>query len=128
MDFYNQLKTTMHELNIPEEFALRHLNEGFSGGEKKKMEALQLHILKPKYAILDEIDSGLDSEAMKTIATMLKKTIKENNIGVLLISHYNKFLHYLEPDEVIVLKEGKIIKKGNKEIIDQIEQQGFDNL
>ncbi|MDO8628268.1 MAG: Fe-S cluster assembly ATPase SufC [Nanoarchaeota archaeon] len=128
MDFYQQLKTTMQEFNIPEAFALRHLNEGFSGGEKKKMEALQLHILKPKYAILDEPDSGTDVETMKTMATIIKKTIKENTIGVLLISHSNKFLHYLEPDRVIIIKEGSIIKEGDKKLIDEIEKKGYDKL
>ena len=128
MEFYQQLKDKMKDLKMDEQFALRYVNEGFSGGEKKRLEVLQLHVLQPKFAILDEQDSGLDSTAMKTIAGLLKEIIKENNIGVLLISHYQKFLHYLKPDRVLVLKQGKLVKEGNASLIDEIEKKGFDGI
>ena len=113
---------------MDEQFALRYVNEGFSGGEKKRLEVLQLHVLQPKFAILDEQDSGLDTTAMKTVAELLKKIIKENHIGVLLISHYQKFLHYLKPDRVLVMRQGNIAKEGDDSLIDEIEKKGFDGI
>lgn len=126
LNFFNELKEKIREINLDESFATRYLNEGFSGGEKKRMEVLQLHILKPEFAVLDEPDSGLDSESLKNIAGLIRGVIEKNKIGVLLISHYQKFLHYLKPNRVLVMKEGKIIKEGGFEIVDQIEDEGFD--
>ncbi|MDO8628222.1 MAG: ABC transporter ATP-binding protein, partial [Nanoarchaeota archaeon] len=128
LEFYEQLKEQLVKLDMHEDFALRYLNEGFSGGEKKRMEMLQLSILKPKYAILDEIDSGTDVGAMKLIAEQLKQLVKKENIGLILVSHYQKFLHYLKPDRVYIIKEGTIIKEGDATLIDEIEKKGFDNL
>ncbi len=128
MEFYEQLKEKMKDLRMDEQFALRYVNEGFSGGEKKRLEVLQLHVLQPKFAILDEQDSGLDTTAMKTVAELLKKIIKENHIGVLLISHYQKFLHYLKPDRVLVMRQGNIAKEGDDSLIDEIEKKGFDGI
>ncbi|MEK6904045.1 MAG: Fe-S cluster assembly ATPase SufC [Nanoarchaeota archaeon] len=128
LNFFSELKEKMKEIKMDESFATRYLNEGFSGGEKKKMEVLQMHILKPEFAVLDEVDSGTDQQAIKEIANSLNEIIKRDKIGVLLISHYQKFLHYLKPDRVLVMKDGKIIKEGGFNIVDQIEKEGFDGV
>ncbi len=128
MEFYQQLKEKMKDLKMDEQFALRYVNEGFSGGEKKRLEVLQLHVLQPKFAVLDEVDAGIDTQSLKTTADLLKRVVDEDKIGVLLISHYQKFLHYLKPDRVLVLKQGRIVKVGDASLIDEIEKKGFDGI
>lgn len=125
MSFHNLLKEKMSELKIPEEFRKRSLNTGFSGGEKKRNEILQLSILDPKYAIMDETDSGLDVDALKVVAEGINKLKTEKNT-FLIITHYNRILHHIVPDKVIVMKEGKIIKEGEKELAKEIEENGFE--
>ncbi len=105
----------------------RSLNDGFSGGEKKKLEILQLLVICPKYIVLDEIDSGLDVDALKIIALAVAKVVKEKNIGVLVITHYNRILKYLKPDKVIILEKGKIVKTGNGKLAEEIEISGYKN-
>ncbi len=116
------------ELKIPDELLSRSLNVGFSGGERKKLEVLQAAILDPTYIFLDEIDTGVDVDALKTIAQFLKKFVKETKKTLVIITHYNRILKYLPPCEVIVIRDGKIIKKGDKELPHLIEKDGYDNL
>ena len=127
IEFYNLLKETMSSLSMDPAFAKRNLNEGFSGGEKKKMELLQLILLQPKYVILDEMDSGTDVDAIKIISKAINDQIKKD-LGVLLITHYNKIFDYIKPDEVSILMHGKIVKQGSYELAHQIEKEGFESL
>ena len=124
VNFHNLLKEKMGELKIDPTFARRYINEGFSGGEKKRSEILQLSILNPKYAILDETDSGLDISALKIVGEGIEK-LKDNK-GILLITHYNRILKYLNPDKVTIMVNGEIVESGNKELAEKIEKEGFD--
>lgn len=123
--FLKELKNEMSKLNMDHEFAKRSLHEGFSGGEKKKLEILQLNILEPRYAILDETDSGLDVDALKTVSDGINK-YKNENRGIVVITHYNRILEYLHPDFVHILVDGKIVKSGGPELAKEIEDQGYD--
>ncbi len=125
VDFHRLLKEKMAQLKIDASFSKRYLNEGFSGGEKKRMEMLQLAMLEPGYALLDETDSGLDVDAMKTVAEGIEQVRKERETGIVIITHYNKFLEYVKPDSVSGLYEGKIVKSGGYEVAQQIEKKGF---
>lgn len=128
VDFHKLLKEKMAQLKIDSSFSKRYLNDGFSGGEKKRMEMLQLAMLEPGYALLDETDSGLDVDAMKTVAEGVEKVRKEKEMGMVVITHYSKFLEYLKPDAVSVLFEGKIIKSGSYDLAKQINENGFERL
>lgn len=125
LDFFRRLQKTMKMLNLDDSFAQRQLNVGFSGGEKKKMEILQMLVLEPKYAILDETDSGLDVDALKVIGKAINYLKKEKNMGVLVITHYSRFLHHIVPDFVHILTKGKIIESGDKQLAKRIEKDGF---
>ena len=128
LKFNKELKETAHKLHIREEHLSRAVNEGFSGGEKKKAEILQMAALKPKIAILDEIDSGLDIDALKTVAENIKLIHKEQHTGILLITHYKRILKYLTPNFVHVISEGKIIKSGTETLAHQLEEEGFNKI
>lgn len=123
--FRTILKEKMEILSMDESFMNRYLNEGFSGGEKKRMEMLQMLILEPKLAILDETDSGLDVDALKYVGTAVNYLRKETGMAVLLITHYTRILKYIEPDSVYIMQEGKITQKGSKELAHQLEEQGY---
>jgi Fe-S cluster assembly ATP-binding protein len=125
VQFRRDLIKKMQELNMDEGVSQRYLNQGFSGGEKKKNEILQMLVLDPKLVILDETDSGLDVDAIKTVAKGVKAFANENN-GVLVITHYNKLLSYIEPDFVHILVDGKIVASGDKSLADKIESDGFE--
>ncbi|MBT3407680.1 Fe-S cluster assembly ATPase SufC [Candidatus Woesearchaeota archaeon] len=129
MKFLKLLKEKMAELKMADTFRRRYLNQGFSGGEKKRCEILQLSILEPKFAILDEIDSGLDVDALKIVCDMINK-IRNNKkeMTTTLITHYNKILQYIHPDKIYILYNGKIIKEGQKELAIEIENNGFENI
>ena len=127
LKFHKLLGEKMNELDMPLEFRSRYVNENFSGGEKKKAEMLQMLILEPKFAILDEIDSGADIDAIKIIAQAIKKA-KENNTGIIGITHYNRILQEITPDKVSILYKGKIVQQGGKELAEKIEQQGFEEF
>jgi len=128
-EFKRTLKTNMELLKLNPEFSQRYLNVGHSGGEKKKLETLQLLMLNPKVAILDETDSGLDVDALKIVTEGINAIKQQNpNLGLIIITHYNKILEYLKPDRVIVLKDGRIVKEGTSEIIKQIEDKGFEQF
>jgi len=114
-------------LDFSKDLPHRFLNENFSGGEKKKNEILQMAVLKPKYAILDEIDSGLDIDALKLVFKEINEQVK-NGLGILMISHHQKILNYLTPDFIHVIIEGKIVKSGDVQLLKRIENDGYDWL
>jgi len=127
--FKKMLKEIMEKLKISDSFSERYLNYGFSGGEKKKTEILQMALLKPHFSVLDEIDSGLDVDALKVVCKNIN-TVKEDNnsMGILLVTHYQRILKYLEPDFVHVMKDGKIIKSGGKDFAHEIEEGGYEEF
>ena len=128
-EFSKLLKEKMSALKIDQSFAERYLNEGFSGGEKKRNEILQLAVLEPKYALLDETDSGLDIDALRIIAEGINTILKlEHKPGVLIITHYQRILDYIKPDAVHVLIDGRIVKSSGAELVKQLEEKGYDWL
>lgn len=124
-DFRKLMRAKMTELEIDEVFATRYLNEGFSGGEKKRIEILQMSILNPTVAILDETDSGLDIDALKTVAEGINKFHSDKN-GILMVTHYQRLLNYVKPDYVHVMMAGKLVKSGGPELALKLEDQGYD--
>ncbi|MEM2130955.1 MAG: Fe-S cluster assembly ATPase SufC [Candidatus Woesearchaeota archaeon] len=124
MDFMKLVNEKMSILNMNQEFTKRDLNVGFSGGEKKRSEILQMLVLQPRYAILDETDSGLDVDALRDVSKGINE-LKKNKSGILLITHYQRILHYVIPDKVYVLMNGKIIASGNKDLAEKIEKEGY---
>lgn len=127
-EYRKLLEGTMDGLRMRREFADRYLNDGFSGGEKKKSEILQLAMLNPDIAILDEIDSGLDVDALKIVAQSVNKIRELNGMGVLVITHYPRILRYLQPDRVHILMGGKIVQSGDAQLAHKIEEEGYDWL
>ncbi len=124
-DFRKLLKSEMKALGVDEVFATRYLNDGFSGGEKKKIEILQMAILQPKMAILDETDSGLDIDALKTVAEGINRFHNEHN-GILLVTHYQRLLNYIKPDYVHVMMDGQLVKSGGPELALKLEANGYE--
>ena len=124
MDFLKLVKEKMAKLNMSEELLYRSLNEGFSGGEKKRNEVLQMSLLEPTLAILDETDSGLDIDALKTVALGINE-LRSPNRAIILITHYQRLLDYIEPDFIHVLSEGKIIHSGDKTLGLELESKGY---
>lgn len=125
MEFREILKDNMRTLGVEEAFVNRYLNEGFSGGEKKRGEILQMSILKPKIAVLDETDSGLDVDSLKIVASGINKLRNPDN-GILLITHYQRILRYIKPDFVHVMIDGRIAKSGGHELAEELEEKGYD--
>lgn len=123
-EFRKQIKAAMAQLEIDESFATRYVNDGFSGGEKKRHEILQMALLKPELAILDETDSGLDIDALRTVAEGINR-LKGPELGVLVITHYQRILNYVQPDFVHVLINGQIIRSGGKELAHELEKHGY---
>lgn len=123
--FRKEAHAVMDKLDMKHEYLNRYLNQGFSGGEKKKNEILQMAMLKPKLAILDETDSGLDIDAIRSVYENLTDLVTEDN-SLLIITHYNKILDYIQPDYVHVLVDGKIVKSGTVEIANEIDLKGFE--
>ncbi|MBI2650557.1 Fe-S cluster assembly ATPase SufC [Candidatus Woesearchaeota archaeon] len=126
-DFVRLLKEKMKLLKIDDSFSRRYLNEGFSGGEKKRAEILQLAVLQPEMAILDETDSGLDIDSLKTVAHGVN-TLLNPNFGALIITHYQRILNYITPDSVHVMVKGRVVKSGGKELAHQLEAKGYDEI
>lgn len=124
-DYYAKLYEKMELLGMDRSFTSRSVNEGFSGGEKKRTEILQLAMLEPKYAILDETDSGLDIDALKTVAHGVN-SLRGPDIGILLITHYQRILNYIVPDDVHVMVQGRIVRSGGKELALELEERGYD--
>src|SRR5499433_3828879 len=124
--FVKELRTAMDALSIDSDFAERNLNEGFSGGEKKRHEILQLQLLNPKIAILDETDSGLDIDALKVVSAGINAYRETADHGVLLITHYTRILRYVRPDFVHVFVGGKIVEEGGPELAERLEDEGYE--
>ena len=124
LDFHRKLKDKMKELDIDSSFIKRYINEGFSGGEKKRAEILQMSVLEPKYAILDETDSGLDVQAIKIVGDNVTK-MRNPERGILIITHYYRILNHITPDKVHVMINGEIVDEGGKELAEEIENNGF---
>jgi Fe-S cluster assembly ATP-binding protein len=124
-EYYARLYQKMDLLEIDRKFTARSVNEGFSGGEKKRNEILQMAMLEPRYAILDETDSGLDIDALKVVARGVN-TLRGPNLGVLLITHYQRLLNYIVPDVVHVMVRGRIVRTGGKELALALEEKGYD--
>ena len=127
MDFLEIIKEKMNILGLKEEMLKRPVNHGFSGGEKKKNEIMQMAVLEPKLAIMDETDSGLDIDALKIVAEGVNKMKNENN-AILVVTHYQRLLNYIVPDFVHVLMDGKIVESGGKELAMRLEEEGYDNI
>jgi Fe-S cluster assembly ATP-binding protein len=123
-EFAKTAQEAMELMNIPRDFSSRYLNDGFSGGEKKRMEILQLAMLRPQIAVLDETDSGLDIDALRTVAEGVD-SFAGPDMGVLIITHYQRILHLVKPDAVHVMFEGRIVKEGGPELVEQLEQKGY---
>lgn len=126
--FYKEAKAICEKLNVPENFLHRNINDGMSGGERKKNELIHVWMLKPSFLILDEVDSGLDVDALKIVANSLKEYHEETNCSILIITHNPKLLNILEPDYIHIIKNKKIIKTGDKGLANLIEKNGFSNL
>lgn len=128
IDFRKYLEKLADEFQVKKELLTRGLNEGFSGGEKKRLEILQMAVLEPKYAVLDETDSGLDIDAIRIVAEGVNKIVQKHKTGVLVITHYQRILDYLKPDFVHVVVDGKVIESGGPEVVTKLEKQGYKNL
>ncbi len=124
-EFSRELKRILSSLGMKEDLYSHAMNEGFSGGEKKKSEIVQMLALQPKFALLDEIDSGLDIDALGTIAKAIQEAVQVHGIGVVLVTHYTRILKYLEPDRVHVLANGKIVASGTRVLAEDIEVHGY---
>ncbi|MBC9943911.1 Fe-S cluster assembly ATPase SufC [Leucobacter sp. cx-328] len=122
------VKEAMGNLRMDESFAARNVNEGFSGGEKKRNEILQLELLKPKFAVLDETDSGLDVDALKIVSEGVNRAMDNTGLGVLLITHYTRILRYIKPDFVHVFVNGRVAEQGGPELADRLEEEGYDRF
>lgn len=125
-EWVGELRTSMSNLRMDPDFTERNVNEGFSGGEKKRHEILQLELLKPKIAILDETDSGLDVDALRIVSEGVNRAHANNNLGVLLITHYTRILNYIKPDFVHVFVNGKLAEQGGAELAARLENEGYD--
>lgn len=125
--FYASVKENLKKLGLDESFLSRSLNEGFSGGEKKRAEIVQLLTAKPKFAVLDETDSGLDIDALKTVSAAINE-IRGAEVGIILITHYQRILKYVRPDYVHVLVDGKIVRSGDASLAEEVERTGYEAL
>src|SRR5512139_2360324 len=122
------VRTAMEALRMDPAFAERNVNEGFSGGEKKRHEILQLELLKPKFAVLDETDSGLDVDALRVVSAGVNRAAESTGAGVLLITHYTRILRYIHPDFVHVFVDGRIAEEGGPELAERLEAEGYDRF
>jgi Fe-S cluster assembly ATP-binding protein len=124
-DFRKSVEAAMDLTHVPRDFSNRYLNDGFSGGEKKRMEILQLALMNPRMAVLDETDSGLDIDALRTVAHGVNEVAGGADMGVLIITHYQRILHMVEPQHVSVMFDGRIVKQGGPELVEALEQKGY---
>ena len=125
LELKKKIKETAEELGMESSLLTRGINEGFSGGEKKKLEILQMKLLSPALLILDEVDSGLDIDALKTIAMTVHKEIKKRRMSALVITHYQRLLKFLVPDRVVIMKKGEIVDKGGADLVERLEKEGY---
>ena len=121
-----ELGAAMKKLRMDPKFASRSVNEGFSGGEKKRAEVLQLELLKPKFAIMDETDSGLDVDALRIVSEGVNRAKESTGLGILMVTHYTRILKYIKPDIVHVFADGHFVKTGGPELADELEETGYD--
>jgi Fe-S cluster assembly ATP-binding protein len=124
-EFRKTVEAAMELTKVPRDFVSRYLNDGFSGGEKKRLETLQLALQKPRTAILDETDSGLDIDALNVVANGVNTVAKGSDMGVLIITHYQRILHMVKPDKVSILFQGRIVTDGGPELVDRLEAEGY---
>ena len=124
-EFRKVVEQAMELTNVPKEFASRYLNEGFSGGEKKRLEMLQLALQLPQVAVLDETDSGLDIDALNTVAQAVNSVKAQHDMGVLIITHYQRILHLIPPTRVSIMFDGRIVKEGGPDLVEQLEHKGY---
>jgi Fe-S cluster assembly ATP-binding protein len=124
-DFRQTVEAAMALTEVPREFSSRYLNDGFSGGEKKRMEILQLALQHPELAVLDETDSGLDIDALRIVANGVNAVKATSDMGVLIITHYQRILHVIQPDRVHILYQGRMVKQGGSELVEQLEAKGY---
>ncbi len=127
-EFRTELQHAIELLDVDRSFTSRHLNDGFSGGEKKRAEILQMAMLKPDVAILDETDSGLDIDALRTVAEGVEKLHSEQGLGALIITHYQRILHYIKPQYVHIMLDGRIVLEGGVELVERLEREGYDQI
>ncbi len=127
-EFRTQLQHAIELLDVDRAFTSRHLNDGFSGGEKKRAEILQMAMLAPDVAILDETDSGLDIDALRTVAEGVQKLHDEQGLGALIITHYQRILHYVKPQFVHILMDGRMVLEGGVELVERLEREGYDQI
>lgn len=125
-DFMQIMRKNVEKLGMDSKFAGRSVNEGFSGGEKKRAEIVQMAVLEPKLTLLDEIDSGLDIDALKVVAQGINDTFQKTNSGILMITHYQRILDYVTPDFIHIMTKGKIVKSGGKELALELEKEGYE--
>jgi len=126
--FIKELDKTVEDLKMNKDMIHRGINEGFSGGERKKNEIIQMHILKPKVVMLDEIDSGLDVDSLRIVGESVMDYYKEEKPAILLVTHYQRLLDYIKPDYVHIMSSGKIVKSGDASLVKEIEEKGYENL
>ena len=124
-EFRKTVEAAMELMSVPRDFSNRYLNDGFSGGEKKRMEILQLALTKPSLAVLDETDSGLDIDALNTVAAGVNTVAEGTDMGVLIITHYQRILHIVKPQFVHIMFEGRIVKEGGPELVGELEEKGY---
>jgi Fe-S cluster assembly ATP-binding protein len=124
-DFRRSVEAAMELTKIPREFASRYLNDGFSGGEKKRLEMLQLALQHPEVAVLDETDSGLDIDALNVVAHAVDSLRETSDVGILIITHYQRILHLVQPTRVSIMFDGRIAKEGGPELVEQLERRGY---
>jgi Fe-S cluster assembly ATP-binding protein len=122
------MRESMKNLRMDPVFAERNVNEGFSGGEKKRNEILQMELLKPRFAILDETDSGLDVDALKVVSAGVNRIKEHTGLGIMLITHYTRILRYIKPDFVHVFVDGRVAEEGGSELADRLEDEGYDRF
>jgi Fe-S cluster assembly ATP-binding protein len=127
-EFRTQLQHAIELLDVDRSFTSRHLNDGFSGGEKKRAEILQMAMLQPDVAILDETDSGLDIDALRTVAEGVERLHTEQGLGALIITHYQRILHYIKPQFVHIMLDGRIVLEGGVELVERLEREGYDEI
>jgi Fe-S cluster assembly ATP-binding protein len=127
-EFRTHLQHAIELLDVDKAFTSRHLNDGFSGGEKKRAEILQMAMLAPDVAILDETDSGLDIDALRTVAEGVQRLHDEQGLGALIITHYQRILHYVKPQFVHILMDGRIVLEGGVELVERLEREGYDQI
>ena len=128
MPFIKEINQTCENLKMNKDMIHRGVNKGFSGGERKKNEILQMYMLKPNMVLLDEIDSGLDVDSLKIVGENVMKYYQENETGILLVTHYQRLLDYIEPDYVHIMMNGKIVMSGDKTLVKKIENDGYENI